>query len=68
VRKIVYDTNGTTELSDTWFTYDGWQLIEERDRNDSDELRARYIYGGRYLDELIREDRDNAVSPKLLRV
>jgi hypothetical protein len=69
IRKIVYDTDGATELSDVWFTYDGWQftrrslggggLIEERNHNNSDLLLARYIYGGRYLDELIQEDRDN---------
>ena len=61
IRKITYtgDEGEETEATDTWFTYDTWQLIEERDHNDSNELRARYIYGGRYLDELIREDRDN---------
>ena len=59
VRKVLFDTDGTTELSDTWMTYDGWRCLEERDHNDSNELRARYMWGGTYLDELIREDRDN---------
>ena len=40
VRAVVYDSNGTTELSDTWFLYDGWRCLEERDHNDSNELRA----------------------------
>ena len=39
--------------------YDGWRCLEDRDHNESNELRARYIWGGTYLDELIQEDRDN---------
>ena len=58
IRKIVYDADGSTELSDTRYLYDGRQCIEERDENDSQELRARYIYGILYIDEPVRMYRD----------
>jgi RHS repeat-associated protein len=58
IRKIVYDTDGTTELSDTRFLYDGWRCVEERNENDSHKLVARYIFGGLYIDEPLLMDRD----------
>ncbi len=57
IRKITYDAN-EDEVSDTRYLYDGWRCIEERDENDSDELRARYIYGALYIDEPLRMYRD----------
>lgn len=57
IRKIVYDAN-EAEVSDTRFLYDGWRCVEERDINDSQELRARYACGGLYVDEVLREYRD----------
>ena len=58
IRKVVYDTDGETEISDTRYLYDGWRCIEERDENDSHGLRARYVYGGLYIDEPLRMYRD----------
>ena len=58
IRKVVFDTDGETELSDTRYLYDGWRCVEERDENDSHELRARYVYGGLYIDEPLRMYRD----------
>jgi len=57
IRKITYDAN-EDEVSDTRYLYDGWRCIEERDVNDSSELRARYVYGGLYVDEPVRMYRD----------
>jgi len=59
IRKIVYEGDGETEDSDTRYLYSGWRCIEERDENDSQELRARYVYGGLYIDEPVRMYRDN---------
>ena len=58
IRKIVYEADGETEDSDTRYLYSGWRCIEERDENDSQELRARYVYGGLYIDEPLRMYRD----------
>ena len=57
IRKIAYDAN-EDEVSDTRYLYDGWRCIEERDENDSQELRARYVYGQLYIDEPVRMYRD----------
>jgi len=57
IRKITYDAN-EDEVCDTRYLYDGWRCIEERDVNDSSELRARYVYGGLYVDEPVRMYRD----------
>lgn len=50
VRKQTYDGQGQ-ETSDTWFLWSGWRCIEERDRNDSDAVLRRYVYGATYIDE-----------------
>ena len=41
VRKVLFDTNGTTELADTWMTYDGWRCIEEREDDTGWEARRQ---------------------------
>ena len=58
IRKVVFDTDGTTETSDARFLYDGWRCVEERNENDSHKLLARYVYGGLYIDEPLRMYRD----------
>jgi RHS repeat-associated protein len=67
VRKVVYDLNeqDLVELSDTWYIYDGWRCIEERDLNDSNELRVRHLHGGTYIDEHVRQERDTDANGSL---
>jgi len=53
IRKVVInsgDLNGTID-----FTYDGWQVVEERDGADA--LMQQYVYGN-YIDELLVLDRN----------
>ncbi|MBN2581902.1 MAG: RHS repeat-associated core domain-containing protein [Planctomycetes bacterium] len=58
VRRIGYDTDGSTELQDTRYIYDGWRSVAEVEYDDQEDLTARYVYGLAYLDEMIHMDRD----------
>ena len=51
-------------LSDTWFTYDGWRCIEERELDgETLEARRQYVYGDRYIDEPLIFDNDTDGEP-----
>ena len=51
VRKVTWDGEETpAETSDTWYLWDGWQCIEERDHNDRDSVLRQYVYGPGYID------------------
>ena len=37
--------------TDVVYTYDGWQVVEEREDNGTWEPRRQFVYGGRYNHE-----------------
>ena len=60
VRKITYtgDEGEEAEDTDAWYTYDGWRCIEEREDDTGWEARRQYVFGDRYLDEVLLFDKD----------
>ena len=47
-----WDTDGVTR-----YFYDGWRCIEETDDSGTPVVEAKYIYGGTYIDEVLRMER-----------
>ena len=44
IRKVKYDADGDP-TADTWYFWNGWQAIEERDHLSSDAVLRRYAWG-----------------------
>jgi len=56
-RRIKKDLHDGTDVV---YLYDGWQCVEERDAGG--EVLRRYVYGARYLDELVAKSESGSLT------
>jgi RHS repeat-associated protein len=55
------DKTGQSNVTYTYYYTPGWQLLEVYKDGDAD-VYERYLWGGQYIDELIRRERDSTTD------